>query len=468
MAPLVPVVLAGGAGTRLWPLSRDLYPKQFQKLTGPSSMLQETLLRLEGLENADPIIVCSDQHRFLVADQCRAIGARPASIILEPAPRNTAPAIALGAMQALELHDDPVLLVLPSDHYIADAHGFRGAVADALELLGDHLMTFGIAPTRAHTGYGYIRRGQEDAGRAWRVARFIEKPDEAAAEQMTADSLHYWNSGMFLFRACVFLDELERLRPDIHGVVASAYATGEIDADFFRPGSGFSDCPAESIDYAVMERTTRSRVLPVDVGWSDVGSWSALWEVSRKDERGNAIVGDVLDHGSRNTYVYASHRLVATAGLDDCVVVETADAVLVTRRDQAESVKGLVNDLKSHARSESESHVQVFRPWGSYQSLQSGAGFQVKRITVNPGARLSLQMHRHRSEHWIVVRGTAVVTRGDDEFTLGENESTYIPLGARHRLSNPADTPLEIIEVQVGSYLGEDDIVRFDDVYGRS
>jgi mannose-1-phosphate guanylyltransferase/mannose-6-phosphate isomerase len=470
MRALVPIVLAGGAGTRLWPLSRKLFPKQFQPLLGDHSMLQETLLRLRGLPHEAPLLVCSDEHRFLVAEQCRTADAPWGCIILEPAPRNTAPAIALGALKALDLYDDPVLLVLPSDHHIENGEAFRSAVRDALPHIDLGLMTFGIVPTGPNTGYGYIRRGDrvEEFADIARVAEFVEKPDRSRAEEMIASGDHLWNSGMFLFRARDYLDELKSHRSDIHDAVKAAYDGGTIDMErFFRPGKCFADCPSESIDYAVMERTERAYVQVADIGWNDVGSWSALWEVSGKDKHGNTLRGDVVDHGSRNSYIYAGHRLVATVGLDNCVVVETRDAVLVADKDQVQHVKELVDDLKSHHRSEHESHVQVFRPWGSFQGVESSDGFQVKRISVNPGASLSLQMHHHRSEHWIVVRGTALVVCGEQEFMLSENQSTYIPVGARHRLSNPGKMPLELIEVQVGSYLGEDDIVRFDDVYGR-
>jgi mannose-1-phosphate guanylyltransferase/mannose-6-phosphate isomerase len=471
MPALVPVVLAGGAGTRLWPLSRKLFPKQFQKLIGEHSMLQETMLRLDGLDHAKPILVCSDEHRFLVAEQCRSAGLEWSCIVLEPVPRNTAPAIALGALKALDLHDDPILLVLPSDHFVQNAAAFRQAITEAQTALGNGLMTFGIVPTAPQTGYGYIKRGTPVSGqsRVAGVERFVEKPNAETARVLMQDGQHFWNSGMFLFRAAVFLAELEQHRPDIFASASSAYNGGEIDLEFFfRPAKSFEDCPSESIDYAVMEKTRNALVMPADIGWSDVGSWSALWEVSSKDERGNTFQGDVVDRGSRNSFVHADHRLIATLGLEDCVVVETRDAVLVARKDEVQHVKDLVDDLKSHHRSEHEAHVQVFRPWGSFQGLETGSGFQVKHITVNPGASLSLQMHHHRSEHWIVVRGMAKVVCGEREFELSENQSTYIPVGTRHRLSNPGESLLELIEVQVGSYLGEDDIVRFDDVYGRS
>jgi mannose-1-phosphate guanylyltransferase len=470
MTVLVPMVLAGGAGTRLWPLSRKLFPKQFQRLLGEHSMLQETLLRLRGLEHAKPLVICSEEHRFLVAEQCREADVSWSCIILEPVPRNTAPAIALGALKAMELHEDPILLVLPSDHYIQNAAGFRDVVSEASRNIDDRLMTFGIVPTSPHTGYGYIRIGAliDEHSRVSRVEAFVEKPGAGQAHALIADGAHLWNSGMFLFRAAAFLGELQAHRPDILAAVKASYDGGKSDLDyFFRPNKNFADCPAESIDYAVMEKTARGVVVPADIGWSDVGSWSALWEVSSKDARGNAIQGDIVDHGSSNSYIRAEHRLVATIGIENCVVIETRDAVLIASKAHVQHVKDLVDELKSHHRSEHEAHVQVFRPWGSFQGVEAGDGFQVKRITVNPGASLSLQMHHHRSEHWIVVRGTASVICGDREFLLSENQSTYIPVGTQHRLSNPGKVPLELIEVQVGTYLGEDDIVRFNDLYGR-
>ncbi len=470
MADIVPVVLAGGSGTRLWPLSRKLFPKQFQPLTGDHSMLQETLLRLAGVPHAPAVIVCSEEHRFLVAEQCRELAQEPGDIILEPVPRNTAPAIALGAMAALRRYNDPILLVLPSDHFIGKTEVFAELVQTAAAAVGDGLMTFGIVPTSPETGYGYIETAEPlTAVQGIRpVSSFVEKPDRARAQAMLEDGRHLWNSGMFLFRASSYLAELGRQQPEMYQTVERAFAEGEPDLDFFRPGSSFLDCPSDSIDYAVMERTDRALVVPADIGWSDLGSWSALWEVSAKDDQGNAKSGDVVALQTTNSYIHADHRLVTTIGLESAVVVETRDAVLIADKRNVQDVKSLVDNLKALERTEHESHVRVFRPWGSYEGLEQGPGFQVKRITVKPGASLSLQMHHHRSEHWIVVSGVAEVVRDDEQFSLHANESTYIPLGARHRLSNAGTEMLELIEVQVGSYLGEDDIVRFEDVYGRT
>jgi mannose-1-phosphate guanylyltransferase / mannose-6-phosphate isomerase len=469
MHAVIPVILAGGTGSRLWPLSRELFPKQFHALFGDGSLLQSTLQRARRVADAPPVIVCNEEHRFLVAEQCRAIGQDWQRIVLEPKGRNTAPAIALAALDVCRVHGDAILLVLPSDHLIRDEEAFAAAVGRAAAAADDgSLVTFGVKPVAPEIGYGYIKApGAAVGDGAVAVKAFVEKPDLPTAEQYVASGDYFWNSGMFVFRAKAFLDELDRWQPEMLATVTAAFEHGSKDLDFFRPGAEFLDSPAISVDYAVMERTVRAMVVPVAFGWSDVGSWSAIWEASDRDERGNHFSGDVLAENTRGCYVLAQRRLVGVIGLDDLVVVETSDAVLVARRDQVQDVKKLVDRLKDSEREEHLLHQEVFRPWGSYEGVQHGERYQVKRIKVKPGERLSLQRHHHRSEHWIVVRGTAEVTRGDEVFTLTENESTYIPLGVTHRLANPGKLTLELIEVQVGAYLGEDDIVRFDDQYGR-
>jgi mannose-1-phosphate guanylyltransferase/mannose-6-phosphate isomerase len=465
---ILPVILAGGSGTRLWPLSRELYPKQFLKLTGGLSMLQDTLQRLTGLSAASPYVICNEEHRFIVAEQCRALGLTWGAIILEPAARNTAPAIALAALYAVREGDDPILLVLPADHHIADVTAFRAALVKGAALVtADDLVTFGIVPERPETGYGYIKAGAQLKSCAHKVAQFVEKPDLETAKGYIAGGAHYWNSGMFMFRASTYLKELAAYRPDIYEACRLAAGTMTSDLDFQRPGPEFAKSPADSIDYAVMEKTKGSLVLPINVGWSDVGSWKALWEVSARDAHGNHVRGDVVCVDTSNSLLISEGRLLATVGVSDVMVVETADAVLVAQRDRAQDVKRIVEELRIAKRSEHQAHRRVYRPWGSYETVDEGDRHQVKRITVNPGAKLSLQMHHHRSEHWIVVHGTAVVTCGEKEFVVHENESTYIPIGSKHRLANPGKIPLDLIEVQVGSYLGEDDIVRFQDAYGR-
>ncbi|WP_019628331.1 mannose-1-phosphate guanylyltransferase/mannose-6-phosphate isomerase [Thioalkalivibrio sp. AKL10] len=467
---LVPLIMAGGTGSRLWPLSRQLNPKQFLTLTGEQSMLQETLARLDGLEHADPVVVCNEEHRFIVAEQLRQGGVESAAILLEPLGRNTAPAIALGALHAMAHGDDPVLMVMAADHRIADVEAFDAAIHAARPLAeAGQLVTFGIVPTHAETGYGYIQRGEAvDGGDGYAVERFVEKPDAATAEAWLAGGEHYWNSGMFMFRAGCYLAELERLQPAMVASCRAALAEGERDMEFVRLGrESFTACPAGSVDYAVMEHT-QPVVVPLDAGWSDIGSWKALWEVSPKDANGNAIHGDVLTDTSRNCLVHAEHRLVATLGIDDLVIVETKDAVLVAHRERVQEVKRLVERLRECERSEHLDHREVYRPWGCYDSIDAGQRFQVKRITVKPGARLSVQMHHHRAEHWVVVSGTARVTNGEQTYLVSENESTFIPVGHVHSLENPGKIPLELVEVQSGAYLGEDDIVRFEDQYGRA
>ena len=466
---LVPVILSGGSGTRLWPLSRESHPKQFLPLVGDHSMLQQTWLRLRGLPGADaPLVVANEEHRFLVAEQLRLVGARPSALILEPVGRNTAPAIAVAALQAMAGGQDPVLLVLPSDHVIADEAGFRAAVLAALPAAeAGKLVTFGIVPTAPETGYGYIKAAPGEGLRA--VERFVEKPDAATAQGYLADGGYFWNSGMFAFRASRYLAELQASRPEMVSAARAALAGAKPDVDFLRlDKAAFSASPSDSIDYAVMEKTADAAVLPIAVGWNDVGSWSALWSVVEQDGGGNAHRGDVLARDCRNTLAIGDKRLIALIGLEDTVVIDTDDAVLVAKKDRVQDVKEIVSALKSAQRPQATWHRKVYRPWGSYDGIDSGDRFQVKRIIVKPGAALSLQKHHHRAEHWVVVKGTAQVTCDDKVFLLSENESTYIPLGSKHRLENPGKQPLELIEVQSGGYLGEDDIVRFEDVYGRS
>ncbi|WP_193166365.1 mannose-1-phosphate guanylyltransferase/mannose-6-phosphate isomerase [Microbulbifer hainanensis] len=468
---MIPVILCGGTGSRLWPLSREAYPKQFLPLAGNETMLQATAKRLDGLPDLQaPILVCNEAHRFAAAEQLQEIGRAPQSILLEPCARNTAPAIALAALAALEEGGDPLLLVLPADHAVADVSAFQQAVAPAAELARQgNLVTFGIVPTRAETGYGYIRRGEGLQADAWRVAEFVEKPDAETAEGYLASGEYSWNSGMFLFRASRYIEELGEHRPDMLEACRAAYAGAARDLDFTRvDGDAFAACPDDSVDYAVMEKTESAAIVPMDAGWSDVGSWSALWELAEKDENDNLLHGDVLAESSDGCLVRADNRLVSLLGVSDLVVVDTDDAVLIADKHRVQDVKKLVQRLKLDQRSEAQSHRKVYRPWGYYDSIDGGPRFQVKRIVVKPGQQLSLQMHHHRAEHWIVVRGTAKVTRGEEELLISENQSTYIPLGVVHRLENPGTIPLELIEVQSGSYLGEDDIVRFDDDYGRS
>ena len=464
---MIPVILSGGSGTRLWPLSREAYPKQFLALTGEATMLQATWQRIAPFAEAGPIVVSNEDHRFMVAEQLREIGVAPSAILLEPTGRNTAPAIAAAALEARRGGADPLLLVLPSDHVVRDAVAFRTAVqAAASAAEAGKLVTFGIVPTTAETGYGYIRAVAGDGVRV--VKQFVEKPDAATAEGYVSSGDYFWNSGMFLFRASRYLEELGRYAPAMLEAVRTAYDRARRDEDFIRlEKESFADCPADSIDYAVMEKTDDAAVLPISVGWNDVGSWSALWEVADQDDDGNAHHGDVIALDCRNTLAWGDGRLVTLLGLDDVVVVDTDDTLLVAHREKVQQVKDIVARLKQEGRTQAALHRKVYRPWGAYDSIDNGKRFQVKRITVKPGAALSLQMHHHRAEHWIVVSGTAKVTCGEKTLLLSENQSTYIPLGVTHRLENPGKLPLELIEVQSGSYLGEDDIVRFEDVYGR-
>lgn len=476
-----PVVLSGGSGTRLWPLSREKYPKQLLPLIGEDSLLQATVRRVEGIagiELAAPMVVCNEEYRFVIAEQLRVMG-KPGTVVLEPKGRNTAPALTIAAQAARQNGADPVLLVMPADHVIIDKAAFQDVVRQGAVLAeGGAMVTFGITPDAPETGYGYIQTGVPyQANGALRIARFVEKPDQQTAEAYLAEGNYLWNSGLFMVRASVWLAALKVCRPDLLAACDAAWAAGKSDGEFVRVGKEeFSACPSDSIDYAVMERIARPDadpalpagvVIPLSAGWSDVGAWEALWKALPKDEHGNVAQGDVLLQDSTNTLAMSDGRLIACVGVNDLVVVETADAILVVHKDKTQDVKKIVDRLKAAGRAEGQTHRKVFRPWGSYDSVDNGARFQVKRIVVKPGAALSLQMHYHRAEHWIVVSGTARVTKGEQTLLLSENESTYIPLGTTHRLENPGRVDLEMIEVQSGSYLGEDDIVRFEDVYGR-
>jgi mannose-1-phosphate guanylyltransferase len=458
------VVMAGGSGTRLWPLSRAGHPKQFLALNGENTMLQATVKRLSSLNIESTVTICNEDHRFFVAEQLREINAS-GSIILEPEGRNTAPAIALAAVSA---EDDPLLLVMAADHIIEDEASFTQAVKSAIPLAEvGKLVTFGIVPNEAHTGYGYIKKGLDEMG-GFLVDSFVEKPSLGVAQEYVDSGNYLWNSGMFLFRASRYLEELKKFRSDIYEACKMSMMESIVDLDFIRVDRDkFAACPAESIDYAVMEKTTDAVVVPMSAGWSDIGSWSSLWDVSGKDESGNSCHGDVVLHNTRNSFIKTDGKLVATVGVDNLVIVSTKDAVMVANKNSVEDVKVIVQKLKGDHRSEWSENREVFRPWGKYDSLDFGNRYQVKRITVNPGAKLSVQMHHHRAEHWVVVSGIGQVTNGDKTYLLSENESTYIPIGVVHALENPGKVPLELIEVQSGSYLGEDDIVRFSDQYGR-
>ena len=470
---IVPVILCGGSGSRLWPMSRRLLPKQFLPLVTEHTLLQDTVLRLRGLEECDPpVVVLNNEHRFLAAEQLQALGVTPRSMLLEPVGRNTAPAVAAAALRVASEEPDAVLLVLPADHRIGDVPAFQQAVRKAAAIARQGLLvTFGIAPTFPATGFGYIEAGDPIAPHqdAFRIRRFVEKPDAARAQAFVDQGGYFWNGGMIAFTAGAFLGELGRLRSDILGATRTALANATRDLDFLRlERDAFSTCPADSIDYAVMERTALGAVVRADIGWSDVGSWSALWETGTRDKAGNVSRGDVWLHDAARCYVRADGRHVSVLGAEDLVIVETSDALLVAARERAQDVKEVVERLDRQHRSEHVSHTRVYRPWGYYETVDAGERFQVKRLMVKPGHGLSLQLHRKRAEHWVVVSGSATVTRGEETMTLAENQSTFIPVGTKHRLQNLSDTPVFLIEVQSGSYLGEDDIERFDDRYGRS
>lgn len=468
---IIPVILSGGSGTRLWPLSRKMHPKQLLPLVNDTTMLQDTITRLTGSPDIDhAMIICNDDYRFMVAEQVKETDITSNEIILEPAGRNTAPAIALAAFNAIRDGDDPVLLVLPADHVIADVDTFQSAMQTGKQQAeAGKLVTFGVVPDMPETGFGYIKaHSTGKSANYYEVDQFVEKPDAETAAAYITDGNYYWNSGMFMFRASTYLDALQQHSPAIFEASQAAFNAADRDSDFIRVGKDeFVQCPSDSIDYAVMENVDNAVVIPVDIGWSDVGSWSALHDVGDVDSEGNTLIGDVKSGLTTNSYVRANNRLVVTLGVDNMIVVDTDDALLVASRDNVQDIKDIVEQLGSEQREEVNLHTCVYRPWGHYQGIDSGPHYQVKRITVSPGAAISLQLHHHRSEHWIVVSGTARVTRGDEAFILSENESTYIPLGHKHRLENIGKIPLKLIEVQTGSYLGEDDIVRFEDIYGR-
>ncbi|MDC0004690.1 mannose-1-phosphate guanylyltransferase/mannose-6-phosphate isomerase [Porticoccaceae bacterium] len=463
-----PVIMAGGSGTRLWPLSRASHPKQFLSLYGQDSMLQATVNRLSGLGDLEPsVTICNEEHRFFVAEQLREID-HVGSIILEPVGRNTAPAIALAALSSLRDGNDPLLLVLAADHVILNEPNFTESILRATSLAEEgKLVTFGIVADSPQVGYGYIKRGAVE-GIGFRVESFVEKPSIDVAQQYLDSGGYYWNSGMFLFKASSYLEELEKHRPDIHSACMLAMQNVTVDRDFLRVDKiAFEGCPSDSIDFAVMEKTKEAVVVPMDASWSDIGSWTSLWSASEKDSYGNSLTGDVIAFDTNNSLIRSDGKLIAALGVDDLIVVSTKDSILIAHKDRVQDVKLITDKLTKDSRSEWESHREVYRPWGKYDSVDNGERYQAKRITVNPGAKLSVQMHHHRAEHWVVVSGTAKVTNGDKTFLLSENESTYIPIGTVHALENPGKVLLEIIEVQTGSYLGEDDIVRLGDLYGR-
>jgi len=471
---IIPVVLCGGSGTRLWPLSRQAYPKQFLSLIRDNeTLLQATIRRAVKINSTvAPILLANEEHRFLVAEQIRQIGIKDAPILLEPVGRNTAPAAAAASFYALSKYDHPILMVMPSDHYFTHDDSFiETATTGIASASSGNMVTFGIVPDAPATGYGYIKRGEalNESGNLFKVEQFIEKPDLETAKQFVSSGSYYWNSGIFMFRADVYLKELKRFRPEIYSMSQKAFKEAVKDLDFFRlDNKAFNACPSDSIDYAVMEHTDKAVVIPLEAGWDDLGGWTALSKHGKKDANGNVTKGDVFLLESEDCYVHSESRLVATVATKNLIIVETSDAVLIANKQEAQKVKKIVKRLKESERTEAIFHKKVYRPWGSYETIDISDRFQVKRITVNPGQVLSLQMHHHRAEHWIVVKGTAKIIRGEEEILLTEDQSTYIPLGTKHRLENPGVIPLELIEVQTGSYLGEDDIVRFEDVYGRT
>ena len=470
---IIPVILAGGSGTRLWPLSRKHYPKQLLKLFGDKTMLQQTLLRLQGVPNlAPPIVVCNEEHRFMVAEQLLEIGQQKSSIILEPIARNTAPALALAAIHARTLGENPVLLVLSADHMIKEVEIFQAALSKAIDAANSgHLATFGVQPTRPETGYGYIKTTVSGGASTafFPVKQFVEKPDLATAEKYLAEGCYYWNSGMFVFQTQVFLQELQAQSPDVVVAAEQAKVWAVQDLDFIRiDKESFAQAPDISIDYALMEKSQNVVCVPLDAGWSDVGDWKSFWDLSDKDVAGNSLIGDAIDIGSSNTLVFSQDKLVATLGVNNLMIINTPDAVLVADKSQAQQVKSIITQIEKQNRSEHLQHREIYRPWGCYDAVDTGERYQVNRIRVKPGGSLSLQIHHHRAEHWIVVKGTALVQKGGETILLSENESTYIPVGTKHRLSNPGKIPLEIVEVQSGPYLKEDDVIRYEDSYGRS
>ncbi len=469
---IIPIILAGGSGTRLWPLSRTHYPKQLLKLFGDVTMLQQTLLRLKGIPDlAAPIVVCNEEHRFMVAEQLHEIGEKNASILLEPVARNTAPALAIAAIHAVSLDNDPVLLVLSADHMIREVDVFQRAVKNAVAAAEkNHLATFGVQPTRPETGYGYIKTKKNDADTNFSaVEKFVEKPNLETAQAYLDEGCYFWNSGMFVFKTSVFLKELKVQSPDLVTAVETAKQRSKQDLDFIRiDKEAFSQAPNISIDYALMEKSQNVVCVPLNAGWSDVGDWKSFSDLNDKDNSGNSFIGDSIDVGSTNTLVFSRDKLVATLGVDNLMIINTPDAVLVADKNQAQQVKSIITKIEKQKRKEHLQHREIYRPWGCYDAIDDGDRYQVNLIRVKPGGSLSLQIHHHRAEHWIVVKGTALVQKGDEEYLLSENESTYIPLGIAHRLSNPGKIPLEIVEVQSGPYLEDDDVVRLQDSYGRS